>query len=86
MRQSETDIIVLQSAVSDQDRVAESALPQQMHLVFARSEIDRRKVSRRDFAIHRHGESGDDERPLTLLFHEKENAQRRTPNVQRPTV
>ena len=44
MRQSETDIVVREGAVSDQDRVAQRALAQKMHLVFARSEIDRREI------------------------------------------
>jgi hypothetical protein len=47
--------------MADQDRVPEGALPQQMSFVFARSEIDRREIFRRDLAIQRHRKGDRDE-------------------------
>ena len=41
---SEPDIVFFQRAMTDQDRIGQRALPQKMHFVFARSEIDRRNT------------------------------------------
>src|SRR5260370_41310561 len=49
-----------------------------MQLVFAGSEIYRRKFPRRDFAVHRHGTRSNNKWALMLSFHRKENAQRPT--------
>ena len=81
LRQTEPNVVAFDCGVTDQHRIAKRALPKQMQLVFARSEIDRRKIARRNFAIDRHGESGDDKGPLTLASH-----RRKTLNVQHPTV
>src|SRR5205814_1243067 len=67
-------------AMPNQDRVAEGALPEQMLLVGAGSEIHRRKRSCRYFSVDCHRERCDDKRTLPLLFHQKENVQRPTLN------
>ena len=60
-RQTETDVVAFKRAVTEQDRIRERALPKQMQLVFARSEIDRPEIPGGDFAINRHGKRGADE-------------------------
>src|SRR5207237_37455 len=59
--QPEADVVVLQGAVADQDRVPQRALPKQMRFVFARSEIDRGELFRGDLAVHRHCEGDGNE-------------------------
>ena len=41
MRQAQPDVVALEGAVSNQDRIAQGTLSQQMQLVCARREIDR---------------------------------------------
>ena len=65
-----------------------------MLFVFARSEIDRRKIAGGDLAVHRHGKSRADKWPVrprpasgfsrsfSFLLHQKENAERRTSNAE----
>src|SRR5437016_12756929 len=53
--QAEPDIVALEGAVPDQNRVGQRALAKQMQLVFARSEIDRREIAGGNFSINRHG-------------------------------
>jgi hypothetical protein len=53
-----------------------------MQLVFTRSEIYGPEILRRDLAVSGHGEGGIDKWALAVATHEKENAQRSTPNVQ----
>jgi hypothetical protein len=52
---------VLERAVTDQYGVAERALPKKMGFVFARGEIDRGKILRRDLAIDGHRKRHRDE-------------------------
>jgi hypothetical protein len=72
---AEPDIVALQTRVPDQDCIGQRALAKQVQLVFARGEIDRRKIPGGDFTIHRHRESGRDKRPgnagtaLKFFFH-----------------
>jgi hypothetical protein len=73
-REAEPDIVALQTRVPDQDRIGQSALTKQVQLVFARSEIDRRKIFRRNFAIYRHCERGRDEGACVFVFHWNEAA------------
>ena len=61
MGQTESDIVVRESAAADEDGVAQRALAQKMKLVLARREIDRRKRARRDFAVNCHGKGGSNE-------------------------
>jgi len=68
-REAEPHVVALQARVPNQDRIGQSALAEQVQLVFARGEIDRRKISRRNFAIHRHCEGGRDEGARVFLFH-----------------
>jgi hypothetical protein len=74
-REAEPDIVALQTRVPDKDCIGQRALAKQVQLVFARGEIDRRKIPGGDFTIHRHRESGRDKRPgnagtaLRFFFH-----------------
>jgi hypothetical protein len=68
-RKAEPDIVALQTRMPDQDRVGHSALPEQVQLVFTRSEIDRRKIPRRNFTIYRHCEGGRDKWARVFVFH-----------------
>src|SRR5438270_10055190 len=60
--QAESDVVVPERAVPDKHGVAKRALAEQMRLVFARCEIDRRKILGRDLAVDRHRERDRDER------------------------
>src|SRR5437773_10076193 len=80
------DIVALERAVADQDRVCQRALTKQVQLVFPRSKIDRRKFFGGDFTVHCHGEGGANKGPLTLPFHQRENSERSASDLQRSTV
>src|SRR5712692_8412678 len=54
-RQPEPDVVTPEGAMTDQNGVGQRALAKQMRFVFARSEIDRREITRGDLAIDRHG-------------------------------
>ncbi len=62
-REAEPHVVALQTRVPDQDRIGQGALAKQVQLVFARGEIDRRKIPGRNFTIHRHREGGRDKGP-----------------------
>jgi hypothetical protein len=74
-RETEPHVVALQTRVPDQDRIGQGALAKQVQLVFARGEIDRRKIPGGDFTIHRHREGDCDKRPgnagtaLRFFFH-----------------
>ncbi|SRR6266852_5157090 len=57
IRDTEPDVVAFECAMSDQNGIGQCALSEQMRLIFARSEIDRRKIACRDFAIDRHRKS-----------------------------
>jgi hypothetical protein len=60
--------------VAEQNGIRQSALPKQMQLVFARCEIYRPEILRRDFTVSSHGKCGIDKRAVPA--HEK-----KTPNA-----
>jgi hypothetical protein len=72
--------------VAEQNCIGLSALAKQMQLVFARSEIHRPELLRRDLAVGGHGEGGDYEWAFSCLPHNQENVQRPTSNTQRSIV
>lgn len=68
-RKTEPHIVALQTRVPDEDGIGQGALAKQVQLVFARREIDRRKIPGRNFAVHRHREGGRDKWARVFLFH-----------------
>ena len=74
-REAEPHIVAFQTRMPDQDRIGQGALAKQVQLVFARGEIDRRKIPGRNLTVHRHCEGGRDKGPrnagtaLMFFFH-----------------
>ncbi len=81
-REAEPHIVALQTRVPDQDRIGQGALAKQVQFIFARGEIDRRKIPGRNLSVHRDRESGGNKGALRFSFHSTENSS--TPNLQHP--